>query len=88
MRYFLCVVWSLGAAVGFFVLTQVAIAGYVFFRLPDIHDPSAVTQAATDYVQTHAAVIRGLDLIAFLLGALLGARGAWRGRLPGTRRSA
>jgi|GEM_PF-5651488 len=84
----MCFFWSLGAALSFFLLTQVAMAGYVYFRVAGAHDEAAVVQAATGYVQSHVEVIRGLDLIALCLGAVLGATGAWRGRLPGTRRSA
>ena len=88
MRYFLCFLWTLGAALSFWLLTQVAIALYIYIHLPDLSDRTAAVRGATDYVEAHLAVLRGLDLMSLFLGAVLGATGAWRGRLPGTRRPA
>ena len=88
MRYFICFLWMLGAALSFFVLTQVAIAVYIYIHLPDTNDRTVAIQGASDYVEAHLAVLRGLDLMSLFLGAVLGATGAWRGRLPGTRPSA
>ena len=88
MRYFICFLWALGAALSFWLLTQVAIALYIYIHIPETSDRAAAIQGASDYVQAHLAVLRGLDLMSLFLGAVLGATGAWRGKLPGTRHSA
>ena len=79
--------WFLVLAFASLLLVRLGAALYVLVRAPTHSSQQAIIQFGTDFVQAHVDLIRGLNLAALLAAALMAGVGAYRGVLPGSRRS-
>ena len=84
-RVLMGLLWFLVLAAALFLLLQLAIALVILLQAPKGADQAAALKFASDFADSHAALIRSLDSMTLIAAVLIAGFGTLKGALPGTR---